>query len=374
MAVPHTQNIEITRVVLISFLTIVLAFAIWLIRDIVMLTLTAVVLAILLTTPIRFFTKRKVPRPLAVVLTLLLVIGVISLTFTVALPPLVGQFSQLFNNTIPKAVGQIQTELTPEKLRERLASINLDFEEISKQINTQVLERAATFSGTITSQFTSILNSIVSLLVSILIVLFLMIYFITDPQTHQQGFLRLVPLWYRTRAKQILAKLDAALRLFLQAQLLLMILTGLSTGIMLLVLGVPLPAALGTLAGALSFVPNFGPLLALIPVLLVVLVDQPERLLLIVVFYYTLQFIISQIIAPLLLGQGLRIPPALILLAQIVAGVFFGFLGILLAVPLAAITVVLIREIYIKDILGDYSDAAQPKPRSSKSIELIAEG
>ena len=83
-------------------------------------------------------------------------------------------------------------------------------------------------------------------------------------------------------------------------------------------------------------------------------------LLLIIVVFYVLQFLMSQIVAPILMGQEVNLPPAIILISQIIAGIFFGFLGLLLSVPLAAIIVVLVREIYIKDILGDHGPEKEP--------------
>ena len=87
--------------------------------------------------------------------------------------------------------------------------------------------------------------------------------------------------------------------------------------------------------------------------LAVSLINIPQQIGLILVVFYVLQFVQSQLITPLLMGQEVNLPPAVILLSQIIAGIFFGFLGLLLSVPLAAIAVVLVREIYIKDVLGD---------------------
>jgi predicted PurR-regulated permease PerM len=116
---------------------------------------------------------------------------------------------------------------------------------------------------------------------------------------------------------------------------------------------VPLAGVLGTLTGLLSFVPNFGPLVALLPILAVAIISTPSKIMLIVVVFYILQFIQNQIVAPLLMGQEIDLPPAIILLSQIIAGILFGFLGLLLSVPLTAILMVLVKEIYIRDVLGD---------------------
>jgi predicted PurR-regulated permease PerM len=361
----NIQNIRITRWVLISFLTIVLFFALWLIRDIVMLILTAIIFAVLLTSPIRFFTRLNIRRPLAVLLTIILVIFLISLTITVVLPPLLEQISTLVSQTIPSATRQLQEQLKPEVLTARYPFLegllqDVDLQTTFNQISSQVVERVATF----TSQLFPFVGSVLSTVLSILIIIFLSLYFVADPKTHTDGMIQLFPKSYRPRAHEIMVQLFHAIRHYLRAQLVLMLLIGVSTGIMLAILGVPLYSALGTITGLFSFVPNFGPLIALVPVLAVAIINTPDKILLIVVVFYILQFVQSQIITPLLLGQGVNLPPAIILLSQIIAGIFFGFLGLLLAVPLAAIIVTLIREIYIRDILGDRGEAIMTKPPS----------
>lgn len=118
------------------------------------------------------------------------------------------------------------------------------------------------------------------------------------------------------------------------------------------------------IAGVASFVPNFGPLLALIPALLVGAVQSPDRLLVIVLIVYGVSFVQSQVVSPILANEDMNMPPVLILIGQIVFGIFFGFLGIMFAVPLMAILLVLLDEVYVKDVLGD---------RESVPDELIIE-
>lgn len=357
-----SPNGQITRWVLIAFGIIIGAFALWLVRDIVMLTLTSAILAILLTTPVRFFVKVGIRRPFAIVLSILLIIVLIVAAGWLVFPALTDQFTPLLTRVLPNAAQQIAQESTPEKLVVRFPFLSQeDALTISRQISGGLTSLAGLIFPVVGSLATTLLN--------ILIVLFLSLYFIADPTTHQRGIIKLIPLHLRPRAYQILVKLDETLRRFLQAQIILMIMIGVGTGIALALMGIPLPVALGTITGVFSFVPNFGPLISLVPILAVGIINTPDKLLLIVVVYYILQTIQSQVIAPLLLGQGIHMPPAMILLSQIIAGIFFGFLGVLLAVPLAAIAMVLVQEIYVKDILGD---SERNETRSSSDVsELV---
>ncbi len=349
-AASNIQNGQLVRWVLVTFIVALLFVAIWLIRDILMLTLTAVIFAELLTTPVRFLVRRGVRRPVAVLLTMVLVIVLIAAATALLLPGLLDQFRDLVVRYIPAAAEQLQRELQPQNLIARFPFLEgLDLKSVTDQVSTQFLGGLANLS----TQVFPFFGSLASVVLSILIVMFLAVYFIADPGTHERGLLKLTPIRYRPRAQEILVKLDTVLRKFLQAQVVLMMLTGVLTIIALWVLGMPLAGVLGTITGLFSFVPNFGPLLALVPILAVAIINVPTQVGLIVLVFYVLQFLVSQLLAPLLLGQEVNLPPAMILLSQIIAGIFFGFLGLLLSVPLAAIIVVLVREIYVRDILGD---------------------
>ncbi len=344
------------RWVLMTLALVLVLVGVWLVRDILLLAVTAIILAVLLTTPIRFFVRRGVPRPLAIIFTLILLVVVIAGAMLLLLPGLIDQFSQLIYVTIPKAAQQLQTELTPDNLKAQFTFLKqidpATIQGVADQINQQVLGVLTNLPGQIFPLF----GGLASALLNILIVVFLAMYFVADPDMHERGLIKLIPLPYRHRAYEVLIKLEITLRKFLHAQILLMILIGVAEGGVLALIGVPLAGALGTIAGLLAFIPNFGPLVALIPIIAVAVINTPNQILLIIIVYYVIQFIMSQLLAPILMGREVNLPPAIILLSQIVAGIFFGFLGLLLSVPLAAIAVVLVREIYIKDVLGDVEE------------------
>ncbi|HRE49083.1 MAG TPA: AI-2E family transporter [Aggregatilineales bacterium] len=326
--------------------------AAWWTKDILMLTLTAIVFSILLTTPIRFFVRRGIPRPLAILLTMLLIIIGISVASAAILPGLLQQFQILVTTAIPNAWDLLQKELRPEVLIQRYPFLQ-GFIEQNADFPAQILNQIVAGLGALSGQVFPVIGGIVGFIVSLLIIIFLSLYFIADPNTHWRGMLRLIPVSYRPRAREILVRLDFSLRRFLQAQIIIMVLTGLATALGMAILGVPLSGALGAITGLFSFVPNFGPLIALIPTLAVAILNTPQQLILVLLVFFGIQTIVSQIAAPLMIGNELNMPPALILLSQLFAGIFFGFLGLLLSVPLAIIVIVLVKEVYVHDILGD---------------------
>jgi predicted PurR-regulated permease PerM len=198
-----------------------------------------------------------------------------------------------------------------------------------------------------------VVSGVASSLLSVVIVVFLSLYLLAEPRMYEEGAIKLFPLWYRDRVRYIIDRIDFTLRLWLQGQLLLMMIVGILTWIGLTILGIEQAAALGVLAGLFSFVPNFGPIAALIPAMAVGFAQAPQSIGWIIVIIYGTSFLQSQVIAPLVFKESINLPPVLVLIGQIFAAVFLGFLGIMLAVPIIAILMILVQEVYIKDVLGD---------------------
>jgi predicted PurR-regulated permease PerM len=187
------------------------------------------------------------------------------------------------------------------------------------------------------------------------------VYLLSQPDRYINGIISLSPLWYRDRTRDILKRIDTTIRAWLRVTAASMVLIGFGTALGLWVVGIDQWAALGVLSGALSFIPNFGTVAALIPAVAVAIVQAPGSVIVVVLIILAMSFIQAQVIGPILTAGTMNLAPVLVLVGQIIFGVFFGFLGIMLAVPLTAICVVLVEEIYIKDILGDTEDDEKVK-------------
>jgi len=188
-------------------------------------------------------------------------------------------------------------------------------------------------------------------------------YLIAEPDKYIHGIILLTPLWYRDRMREILVRLDKTIRAWLRVTLVSMIFVGTGTALGLAIVGVEQWLALGVLAGAASFIPNFGTIIALVPALAVAIIQVPGSIWIVIIIIVIISFIQAQIIGPILTAESMNLAPVLILVGQIIFGVFFGFLGVMLAVPLTAISVVLVEEIYIKDVLGDSLGAEEEEEK-----------
>lgn len=350
---------SITRYVVIAILVLLLLAAAWVVRGILLLTLASIILVVLLQMPVRLMTRRGVPRPVAIALALgFILVIMVALTLFV-LPQLVQQFVILATVNIPQGVQELLNLWASGDIQKQfpiLAGITTqDIEEFLNQASTQILAALGAFGVSVLP----VLGNVADSLLSLLIVLFMSMYLIADPETHRAGAIRLLPKWYRARAREILERCSDALRAWLKATVISMFLVGMLTWIGLALVGLQQALVLGVIAGVTSFIPNFGPLIALIPSIAVGIIQAPDQLGWIIIVVYGVSFIQTQIMIPLLVAGSIRLPPVLVLLGQIIAGVFFGFLGLMLAVPITAILLVLVQEIYVKDVLGD--SAAWPR-------------
>lgn len=182
------------------------------------------------------------------------------------------------------------------------------------------------------------------------VVLFLGIFFTVSPQLYRKGIVQLVPKQGRQKATDVLDKLGDNLKKWLKGQIFAVLVVFVLTATGLLIIGTPMWLALALIAGILNFIPNFGPLIAMIPAVLVALTQSPATAAMVAGLYIIIQVAESNFITPYVQQKLVNIPPALIIIAQLLMGTLTGGWGIILATPLLVIIMILVQELYIKNI------------------------
>lgn len=199
----------------------------------------------------------------------------------------------------------------------------------------------------------SVLSSTVAVLTGMLLIIFLAIYIGSNPDLYRKGMLHMVPPGARARAEQVLTAIGMTLRNWLVAQLVAMLVIGVVTTIGLKLLGVQAALPLGIIAGLLEFIPMVGPILSAIPAVAMGFLDSPQKALFVVLLYVAIQFFENHLLIPMLMKEGVDLPPALTIIGLAIMSVVFGFLGMLVAVPLLAAIVVAVKLLYVEDVMGD---------------------
>lgn len=196
-------------------------------------------------------------------------------------------------------------------------------------------------------------SSTVGAIGNFFIVILLAIYLASEPRFYVRGIIKLFPKPRRHRATQIVAAVGETLRWWLIGKVGSMIFIGILTWIGLSILGVPLALTLGLIAGLLSFIPNFGPIISALPALLLAFIASPITAVYVLGLYIGVQLIESNIVTPLIERETVELPPALTIVFQLALAVLVGGLGLVVATPLLAMIMVLVQMVYIQDVLGD---------------------
>ena len=197
------------------------------------------------------------------------------------------------------------------------------------------------------------LSSTATVLAGLVIVIFLAVYVGAEPKLYHDGLMHLFPHRARKRAGEVLSEIAIVLRKWLVTQLIAMVAIGTITTVILLLLDVKAAFALGLIAGLLEFVPTVGPILSAIPAIAMGFVDSPEKALYVVLAYWGIQFLENNLLIPFLMRGGIDLPPAVTIIAQALMTFVFGFLGLMVAVPLTAAIMVPIKMLYVEDVVGD---------------------
>lgn len=194
----------------------------------------------------------------------------------------------------------------------------------------------------------SIFTSTFGILGDLYVVLFIGIFFTVSPRVYKEGIVALIPPNGKGVAKDLLEKLGLNLRKWLKGKFFAMAVVFILTAAGLAIMGMPLWLVLALIAGLFNFIPNFGPLLAMIPAVLVGLSVSPGTAALVAGLYILIQIVESNFITPLVQQKLISIPPAMIIIAQLLISPLTGAWGLVLATPLLLIIMILVDELYIK--------------------------
>lgn len=317
-------RISITSGTMIRALVIAgAAWALWHLSGIVLLLLSAIVIASAVEPGVEFFLKRKFPRPLAVVLVYLIILGLFALLIWSFIPPLLSEALAALA-LLPQFVSQVG---------------NLSFLQgigAGPSITESIVSLQSAFvnTGAGVIQF---LSSIFGGAFYLVLTIVVSIYFSLE-ETGIDDFLRLVtPVKQRDYVLNLWRRSQKKIGLWMQGQILLSVIITVLLYLGLSLLGVEYALLLAIFAGVMELIPVFGSLVAAVPGILVALVTgDMTTVALVAGLYLIVNQFQAHLIYPLVVKKIVGVPPILVIIALIAGGQLAGFLGVLLAVPAAA--------------------------------------
>jgi predicted PurR-regulated permease PerM len=366
-----TRRAIVASVIAVSIAA--LAMFLWYAVYVLLLLFAGVLLAILLralSDLVADRTRLSHRWALAVVLTALLVLFVGFVWLTA--PQFNQQFREL-GEKLPNAAAELRDTLAKTRLGQLIVSQFPGGGSGTTQPATPA-PPSGFGPGDMLRRATGFLTNVFDVIAAVVVVGFTALFLAFDPRLYVRGTLRLLPIGYRARGGEVLGAVGYTLKWWLVGQAVAMVVVGVTTWLGLLLLGVPLAFVLGVLAAVFNFIPNFGPLIAMVPACLLAMADSPQKALWVIALFLVIQNLEGNLLMPLIQRKAVSMPPAIAIISQILMTTLAGGVGLLLAVPLAAAVYVLVQMLYVEDALGDRIETPADAPDAHEAREGKEQG
>jgi predicted PurR-regulated permease PerM len=335
------SDVRFVRRALIVLAIAALAAALYKLSDILLLVFGAILVAVVL---------RAIARPIRAGTSMNERLALLAATLGVA--ALIGLTGYLFGSRISSQLSLLMANL-PEAAEQ--LSKTAPFKSVTEFVK-------GTSVGELVMNAFSWGTTVAGAVATLVVVLMAGIYIALDPATYRNGLVKLFPKSQQERVGNTLDDCGDALRLWLGAQLLAMVMVGVLVAVGLALVGVPSALALGLIAGLTEFIPIVGPVIGAIPALLLASTESFDTVLWTLGVFVVVQQVESNVIMPLVAGRMVQVPAAMGLFAVVAIGVLFGPLGLLLGYPLAIVINVAVRRLYVRDTLGEDVEISGEKP------------
>lgn len=284
-------------------------------------------------------------------LALLLTLVVIGLVGLLIVPPVINQFQELIG-ALPRHVAALETELArlaqEDNLLGRMLGPIGEGREQGAGFLDRVFQQTSEFFGNVVPYVFSGIGVVIHT-VSVLI---MGIYLAVKPSLYREGIVALTPPNYRELARDILDDLGHTLRSWMVGMGMAMVFLGSLTWVGLVLLEVPYSLAFGVFAGIVVIVPFFGSILStILPAIFVISSGGLTKALLVILLGVVVHLVEANIVAPMVFEKKVELPPVLTILSVLVMAKLLGVIGLLVAVPVLATVMVLIRRIFVHRVL-----------------------
>ncbi len=270
-------------------------------------------------------------------LLILLNIGSIAIFFWLAAPSIAEQMSRLAEK-VPEVLNQVRSNLG------------------NSEIGRKILEKTSMDEGLPSAdKALGIFSSTLTVLINVLLILAFALFLVSGPKLYINGILYLIPKKHQNNILKLMSELTETLHRWFVGKIVDMASIFVLTIIGLWLLDVPLVLTLSLIAFLFSFVPNIGPIISAVPALAITFLDSPQKALYVGLLYLGIQMFESYFITPAVQRKASFVPPLLLLLVQFLMARFFGVMGLFLSTPILITLMVLVRKLYVEDVLGNYS-------------------
>jgi putative permease len=335
------------RIVCLVFLLIIVWLILRSLQPVILLFALVFLLAMVLNPIVVWLQKRHVPRLASAILLILALIAVTGTIILFAIPPLARQSQELMHSA-PRVWQGIRT---------RIESLTQNYPAVREALprTDEIAGKVGAAAGTVGSILLRSTIGLVGGVASIVFAALLLVFVLANPRPLVAAYLALAPNRYREQAHRTLARLMRQMTAWARGVAINGVITGISIGALLWLIGVQPALIFGVFAFLGEFLPNIGAFLVSIPILLVALSMGATKFWLalgVIVLVYQIEL---NILVPGVLGKEMRLHPVNILFFTLATATMFGLLGVFLSVPAAALVQIVIDEFYLRPRKPDYA-------------------
>ncbi|HHT78852.1 MAG TPA: AI-2E family transporter [Actinobacteria bacterium] len=348
------KNIGIFSWSLIGFIIIIVLifYIVRLIRTAVTPLLIGIIIAYMLI-PLVKLLQKKMKKIFAVTISYIVFLAVIFVIMFFLIPLVVEQF-KTFIMQIPFYMQSLSdylsnlvaTNTLVQNVQDffQIESTRLTAEEISKYLLGLLnIENFNIFRGA-----TTVTRTVFSIVLNFIIGPILGFYILKDKEMIRSAFLKIIPVRKRLEIDTMLTKINGVFSRYIRGQLIVSFIVGVLCTIALLILRIDFAVLLGFMAGLLNLIPFLGPIIGAIPAAFTALFVSPLKALLVVIIFVVIQQIDNYVISPNIMKYQIGLHPGIIIFSLIAGGAVFGWIGLLLAVPVVAIIQEILRYYLIE--------------------------
>ncbi|MDA9746482.1 AI-2E family transporter [Prochlorococcus sp. AH-736-K20] len=335
---------------------LITSLLIWTLRDFLLLIICSLVISNIVCNLCNQIQKGlKIPRPLSLFFVLTVISVIVFSIFILVLPPFIKEFNEILVD-LPNGLSKINILLNSNLNKLNSFFYGEDSEnviDVFNLINNVVtIPDAATIAKAIQESFKNLINiagNLGSGLLRLIFVLVVSLMISIEPKEYKENILLLIPKNYRNKFRNILDKCNIALANWTFSMVISSLSVGLLSLIVLSILDVKYVVSNALIAMVLNIIPNIGPVISGIFPISIALLDNFWKPIAVLGAYVIIQNIESYIIMPSIMKKKTNLLPGLTLISQFGFTFIFGPLGLILSLPLAVVTQVLIKEL-IKDV------------------------
>lgn len=332
----NSLQVEISyKTIIFTAAFIGILWLVFLIKEIIILILLAIILISALIRPVDWLTSKGIPRTISAVIIYFILISIISLGVGIIVPPLIEQTTDLVSN-LPAIISSMNEFLIFNKVPV------VDF---SREIASQINQIAGNLISISSAIFSSIFNVITLFVLSF--------YLLVEWKSFVQIVSSSFSPHHEKKVSNLIIKIEKGLGAWVRGQLALSIIVGVFTYIGLLILAVPYALPLALIAGIFEIIPLIGPIISAIPAILIGLTVSPAIALAAMALFIIVQQLENNLIVPMVMSKVVGLQPPVVIISLLIGAKLIGIGGAFLAIPVVIIGKIIFKEFLMAEEVAE---------------------